>query len=133
MGEGLFRTEASKLDVVDFGGNSKAPQFGRYGTMNIRYGKAKKWQPPKRRNGLSVMDWAVEAVADYVENARPKLGVDDHPALSLTGRGGRVKPAEINARFVGYRDALRPPKELVPHSIRPLVRKSVRRGGHTTA
>ena len=76
--------------MVDFGRNLKAPQFGRYGRLNVRYGKAKKGQPPRRRNVLSVMDWAVEAVADYVENARPKFGVDDHPALWLTERGGRV-------------------------------------------
>jgi site-specific recombinase XerD len=64
------------------------------------------------------MDWAVEAVADYVENVRPRLGFDDHPALWVTERGGRLKPAEINARFVTYRDALKLPKALVPHSIR---------------
>lgn len=48
-GWGLRRTETSKLDVVDFGRNPKAPQFGRYGTLNVRYGKAKKGQPPRRR------------------------------------------------------------------------------------
>ncbi|MEE1805112.1 site-specific integrase, partial [Streptomyces sp. BE133] len=41
-GWGLRRTETSKLDVVDFGRNAKARQFGRYGTLNVRYGKAKK-------------------------------------------------------------------------------------------
>jgi integrase/recombinase XerC len=117
-GWGLRRTEAAKLDVVDFGRNPKAPQFAGYGMLNVRYGKAKKGQPPRRRNVLSVMDWAVEAVADYVDNARPRFGVDDHPALWLTERGGRIKPAEINARFVAYRDALKLPKALVPHSIR---------------
>ncbi|GCB51337.1 tyrosine-type recombinase/integrase [Streptomyces sp. NL15-2K] len=117
-GWGLRRTETSKLDVVDFGRNPKAPQFGRYGTLNVRYGKAKKGQAPRRRNVLSVMDWAVEAVADYVENVRPRFGCEDHPALWVTERGGRVKPSEINARFVAYRDALKLPKELVPHSAR---------------
>ncbi|WP_441248169.1 tyrosine-type recombinase/integrase [Kitasatospora sp. McL0602] len=117
-GWGLRRTETSKLDVVDFGRNPKAPQFGRYGTLNVRYGKAKKGQPPRRRNVLSVMDWAVEAVADYVENVRPRFGCEDHPALWVTERGGRVKPAEINARFVAYRDALKLPKELTVHSVR---------------
>jgi site-specific recombinase XerD len=117
-GWGLRRTETAKLDVVDFGRNPKAPQFGRYGMLNVRYGKAKRGQPPRRRNVLSVMDWAVEAVAGYVENVRPRFGVDDHRALWLTERGGRIKPVEINARFVAYRDALKLPKELVPHSIR---------------
>ena len=79
--------------MVDFGRNPQARQFGRYGTLNVRYGKAKKGQPPRRRNVLSVMDWAVEAVADYVENVRPRFGFPDHPALWMTERGGRLSPA----------------------------------------
>jgi integrase/recombinase XerC len=63
-GWGLRRTETSKLDLVDFGRNPAAPEFGRFGCA-------------------------------------------DHPALWVTDRGGRVEPAEINARFVSYRDAPR--------------------------
>ena len=117
-GEGLRRTEASKLDVVDFGRNPAAPEFGRFGTLNVRYGKAKRGQPPRRRNVAAVMGWAVDAVTDYVENIRPRFGCVEHAALWVTERGGRIKPAEINARFVAYRDALGLPKALVPHSMR---------------
>src|SRR6266568_4483251 len=117
-GWGLRRTETCKLDLVDWGRNPAAAEFGRYGMLNVRYGKAKRGQPPRRRNVVSVMGWAVEAVADYVENARPRFGCGDHPALWVTERGGRVKPAEINARFVAYRAALGLPEALVPHSIR---------------
>jgi site-specific recombinase XerD len=117
-GWGLRRTETSKLDLVDFGRNPAAPEFGRYGMLHVRYGKAVRGQPPRRRNVAAVMGWAVEALADYIENIRPRFGCDDHPALWLTERGGRVKPAEINARFVSYRDALGLPKELSPHSLR---------------
>ena len=117
-GKGLRRTETSRLDVADFGRNPRAPQFGRYGTLNVRYGKAKRGQPPRRRNVLSVMGWAVEAVADYVEDVRPRFGFPDHPALWVTERGGRVKPAEINARFTAYRDALGLPRALTVHSER---------------
>lgn len=116
-GWGLRRTEASRLDVVDWGRNPEVPQFGRFGMLHVRYGKAVRGQPPRRRNVLSVMDWAVEAVADYVDNVRPRFGID-HPALWLTERGGRVKPAEINARFAAYRDVLGLPRELSPHSLR---------------
>ncbi|MGH3197458.1 MAG: tyrosine-type recombinase/integrase [Streptosporangiaceae bacterium] len=84
----------------------------------MRYGKAKRGQPPRRRNVASVMGWAVEAVGDYVENARPRFGCAGHPALWVTERGGRLQPAEISARFVAYRDALGLPQALVPHSIR---------------
>lgn len=115
---GLRRTESARLDVVDWGCNPAAPEFGRFGMLHVRYGKAKRGQPPRRRNVASVMGWAVDAVADYVENIRPRFGCADHPALWVTERGGRIKPAEINARFESYRDALRLPKMLVPHSLR---------------
>ena len=108
----------SKLDIADWGRNPSAPEFGRYGMLHVRYGKAKRGQPPRRRNVASVMGWAVDAVADYAENIRPRFGCADHPALWVTERGGRVKPAEINARFESYRDALGLPDALTPHSLR---------------
>jgi len=117
-GWGLRRTETSKLDLLDWGRNPAAPEFGRYGMLSVRYGKAKRGQPPRRRNVASVMAWAVDAVADYVENIRPRFGADDHPALFVTERGGRLKPVEINARFAAYRDALGLPPALRPHSLR---------------
>ena len=64
------------------------------------------------------MGWAVEAVADYVENVRPRFGFDEHPALWVTERGGRVQPVEINTRFVAYRDGLGLPSALMPHRLR---------------
>jgi len=117
-GWGLRRTETSKLDLVDWGRNPAAPEFDRFGMLHVRYGKAVRGQPPRRRNVASVMAWAVEAVADYVDNVRPRFGCADHPALWVTERGGRIKPAEINARFVVYRDALGLPEVLSPHSLR---------------
>ncbi|MGH3600353.1 MAG: tyrosine-type recombinase/integrase, partial [Pseudonocardiaceae bacterium] len=117
-GWGLRRTETAKLDVADWGRNPAAPEFGRYGMLHVRYGKAVRGQPPRRRNVPSVMGWAVEAVADYVENIRPRFGCADHPAMWVTERGGRVQPAENNARFVAYREALDLPKGTSPHTLR---------------
>jgi site-specific recombinase XerD len=117
-GWGLRRTETSKLDLADWGRNPAAPEFDRFGMLHVRYGKAVRGQPPRRRNVASVMGWAVEAVVDYVEHIRPRFGCEEHPALWVTERGGRIKPAEINARFVVYRDALRLPDVLSPHSLR---------------
>jgi site-specific recombinase XerD len=117
-GWGLRRTETAKLDLVDWGRNPAAPELGRFGMLHVRYGKAVRGQPPRRRNVASVMAWAVEAVTDYVDNIRPRFGCAGHPALWVTERGGRIKPAEINARFVGYRDALGLPDVLSPHSLR---------------
>ncbi len=110
-GWGLRRT-------ADWGRNPAAPEFDRFGMLHVRYGKAVRGQPPRRRNVASVMGWAVEAVVDYVEQIRPRFGCEEHPALWVTERGGRIKPAEINARFVVYRDALRLPDVLSPHSLR---------------
>ena len=70
---GLRRTETAKLDVADWGRNPAAPEFGRYGMLHVRYGKAVRGQPPRRRNVPSVMGWAVEAVADYLESVRPRF------------------------------------------------------------
>ncbi len=117
-GWGLRRNETAKLDLADWGRNPDAAEFGPFGMVHVRYGKAVRGQPPRRRNVLSTMGWAVDAVADYVENVRPRLGCVDHPALWVTERGGRIKPAEINARFVAYRDALGLPRDLTPHSLR---------------
>ncbi len=117
-GWGLRRTETSRLDVADWGRNPAAPEFGRFGMLHVRYGKAVRGQPPRRRNVASTMGWAVDAVSDYVENIRPRLGCADHPALWVTERGGRLQAAEINARFVAYRDALGLPAVLTPHSLR---------------
>ncbi len=118
---GLRRTETSRLDVADWGRNPAAPEFGRYGMLHVRYGKAKRGQPPRRRNVASLMGWAVEAVADYVENIRPKFGCAGHPALWVTERGGRIRPPEINARFEAYRDALGLHPALVVHSLRHVL------------
>lgn len=53
-----------------------------------------------------------------MQRVRPRFGLADHPAFWVTERGGRIKPAEINSRFESYRDALKLPKALVPHSLR---------------
>ncbi|MFZ0714005.1 tyrosine-type recombinase/integrase [Mycobacterium sp.] len=117
-GWGLRRNETAKLDLLGRGRNPAAAEFGDYGMVSVRYGKAVRGQPPRRRTVHSLMGWAVEALVDYVDNIRPRFGLADHPALWVTERGARIKPAEINARFVAYRDALGLSKELSPHSIR---------------
>lgn len=115
---GLRRREVVMLDTVDFGRNPAAPQFGRFGLLSVRYGKAVGGQPPRRRSVASVKGWAVEAVADYVANIRPRFGLADHPALWVTERGGRLQAADLAARFDVYRAALGLPSELGLHCLR---------------
>jgi integrase/recombinase XerC len=115
---GLRRREAVMLDTVDFGRNPAAPELGRFGLLSVRYAKAVRGQPPRRRTVASVMPWAVEAVEDYVANIRPRFGLADHPALWVTERGGRLQAAELAARFDAYRAALGLPPELSLHCLR---------------
>ena len=117
-GKGLRCTETSKLDVTDWYRNPEAPELGRFGKLEVRWGKASRGSPPRRRTVCTVMPWAVEAVEDYVVNIRPCYGFADRPALWLTERGGRLRPRQIEERFAAYRDALKLAPELVPHCLR---------------
>lgn len=103
---GLRRREAAMLDVVDWSANARAPEFGRFGTLSVRYGKATRGSPPRRRSVLTTMRWAAEAVGEWVDDVRPAYGGHTGPMLWPTERGERISPDQINARFAAYRDAL---------------------------
>lgn len=115
---GLRRQEAAKLDVVDFARNPHKPSFSEFGSLAVRYGKASGGGAPRRRNVLTVFDWAVEVIEQYLQEIRPLYGRDEHPALWLTERGGRVQSTYISERFASYRDQLGLPTELTPHGLR---------------
>jgi hypothetical protein len=57
---GLRRPETSKLDVADWGRNPAAPESGRYGMLHVRYGKAVRGQPPRRRSDDDWTSYAAE-------------------------------------------------------------------------
>lgn len=115
---GLRRREAVMLDVADLHRNASAPQFGGYGSLHVRYGKASRGGPPKRRTVLSVHDWAVQALRQYVEHVRGDFEPGRHPALWVTERRGRVSVRHVNARFASYREAAGLPAELDLHCLR---------------
>jgi len=115
---GLRRQEAAMLDVSDFARNPHRPSFGRYGSLSVRYGKASRGGAPKCRNVLTVFDWAVEVLEQYIDEARLLYGRSEHPALWMTERGGRVTSEYVTERFAEYRDELGLPRELSPHALR---------------
>ena len=39
--------------------------------LHVRYGKAKKGSPPKRRSVLTVFDWTPEVIADWLAHGQP--------------------------------------------------------------
>lgn len=106
------------LDVHDFHRNAAAPEFGSFGICSVRYGKAMKGSPPRRRSVLAVMPWSNEVLAEYVAEIRPLYAIGEQPMLWPTERGGRVSSDYVNVRFAEYREAIKLPAELHPHCLR---------------
>ena len=85
---------------------------------HVRYGKAMRGSPPRRRAVATVMPWAAEALAQYLADVRPRYGCGSHPALWLTERGGRISPRQVDDRFAAWRAAAGLPRELSVHCLR---------------
>ncbi len=117
-GWGLRRREAAMLDVTDFAANPAAPELGGLGTCHVRYGKAMKGSPPRRRAVATVMPWAAEALAQYLAEVRPRYGAGSNPAVWLTGRGGRILARQIDDRFAQLRALAGLPGDLSVHCLR---------------
>lgn len=115
---GLRRREVAMLDVVDFTANPAAPALGGLGICQVRFGKAMRGSPPRRRAVAAVMPWAVEALAQYLSEVRPLYPAAAHPALWLTERGGRISPRQVDDRFALWRAAAGLPAELSVHCLR---------------
>ncbi|MYR73667.1 MULTISPECIES: tyrosine-type recombinase/integrase [unclassified Streptomyces] len=117
---GTRRTETSKLDLVDLRRSRKAPKYGAYGSLMVRFGKASKGAPPKRRTVLTVpeMDWTVDVLQDWVTEIRPQFSPGRHPALWVTERVGRLSPRSINEAFVAARRDADLDEDLDLHCLR---------------
>ena len=117
-GFGLRRNEARMLDVADFGANPQGAGFGEYGVCYVRFGKASKGSPPKRRSVLAVWPWAAEVLQQWGEDIRPLRALEANPAMWPSERGQRIGLQAIDARFAAYRDALGLASGLDFHSLR---------------
>ncbi len=118
---GLRRREAAMADLVDLRSNAKFPDFGRYGAMSVRHGKASRGGTAKRRTVLTVpeMSWIVEVLEHYVSEIRPALTVGTrNTALWLTERGSRISSRVANDAFVAARDAAGLDDSLDLHCLR---------------
>jgi integrase/recombinase XerC len=73
---------------------------------------------PPRRAVATVMPWAAEALAQYLEEVRPRYGIPSHPALWLTERGERISARSVDERFAAWRVAAGLPAELSVHCLR---------------
>jgi site-specific recombinase XerD len=117
-GYGLRRRETRMLDAVDFGRNPDGPEFGEFGVLYVRYGKAQKGSPPKRRSVLTVWGWVAEIAAQWFGEVRPLMGVDGNPAAWPSERAERVCVQHLNKRLASYRDDLGLDPALDFHSLR---------------
>jgi site-specific recombinase XerD len=117
---GLRRNELARLDVADLRPNPAMPEWGTYGSVHVRFGKATKGSLPRRRTVLAVpeFDWAVDGLRLWAERARPIYGAGNHPALWLTERLTRVSPRSVDDLFAAARNALGLDKELSLHCLR---------------
>jgi site-specific recombinase XerD len=115
----LFKVAyACGLDLADFGRNPRAAEFGEYGVCYVRFGKANKGSPPKRRSVLTVWPWLPEILGQWVSEIRPLIAARDNAALWPSERAARVGLHQINTRFTACRDALGLGSGLVFHSLR---------------
>jgi len=106
------------LDVADFAPNPAAPELGSLGACHVRFGKAMRGSPPRRRAVATVMPWTAEALAQYLDDVRPRSARPSHPALWLTERGGRISPRSVDDRFAAWRGAAGLPAGLSVHCLR---------------
>ena len=117
-GWGLRCREVTMLDLTDFTANPAAQQLGGLGVCHVRFGKAMRGSPPRRRAVASVMPWAVEALEEYLTEVRPRFEDADPAVVWPTERGGRISTRSVDDRFALYRAAAGLPAELSVHCLR---------------
>jgi integrase/recombinase XerC len=115
---GLRRNETRMLDAADFGRNPHGAEFGEFGLCRVRFGKAKKGSPPRRRSVLTVWDWTPEVLEEWFTEVRPLFGAGGNPAAWPSERGLRIGCQRLNSRFIAYRQALGLDDGLDFHSFR---------------
>jgi site-specific recombinase XerD len=113
---GLRSNEVRHLQTVDFSRNPKAKEFGKFGVLNVRYGKAMRGSPPKRRSVLTVFDWAPGIIDEWVREYQPQLGggLD----LFISERDAIVSESVLLRRFRTYCNDLGLSPGLDFHSLR---------------
>ena len=117
---GLRRNELCRLDVADLRPNPHVPDWGTYGSIHVRYGKAVRGGVPRRRTVLAVpeFDWAIDGLRQWVQEGRPVVNPGEHPALWLSERRGRISLKHMDKRFAALRDEAGLDPALTLHCLR---------------
>jgi site-specific recombinase XerD len=114
---GTRRQETQMLDAADFGRNPDGVEFGEYGVVYVRHGKAQRGSPPKRRSVLTVWPWTTDVLEQWFSEVRPLFGVES-PAAWPSERGVRIGLEVLDHRLSAYREALGLASGLDFHSLR---------------
>ncbi|MFJ1569869.1 tyrosine-type recombinase/integrase [Streptomyces erythrochromogenes] len=117
---GTRRRETAMLGLADLRRNPRAPQYGRVGAVEVRFGKASRGSPPKRRTVLTVpeAEWVVPLIEEWVAEVRPGFSPGRHPALWVTERCGRIGVRRLDEVFAPVRERAGLPGELDLHCLR---------------
>lgn len=116
---GLRRQELVGLTLEDIGANPHAPEFGGYGVLYVRFGKASRGSPAKRRSVLTVMPWSVDVLREWVDEHRPLMPTSARgSSLWPSERGASIAKQSLGDRFARYRDEAGLPTDLTPHALR---------------
>jgi integrase/recombinase XerC len=117
---GLRRNELCRLEIADLRPNPHVREWGTYGSVHVRYGKAIRGGVPRRRTVLAVpeFDWAIDGMRQWVEEARPLFNPGDHPALWVTERLTRVSVRHLDRRFNVLREEADLDPALTLHCLR---------------
>lgn len=117
---GLRRNEVRSLELVDFATNPAARQFGDFGIIYVRFGKAMKGSPPKRRSVLTVpeFDWISEIMTQWLEEVRPLYARVGSQALWPSERGDTITADSISRAFAEVRREAGLYEDLDFHSLR---------------
>ncbi|KRE76717.1 integrase [Arthrobacter sp. Soil761] len=117
---GLRRREACMLDLADLRSNPNNPDWGSYGSVHVRFAKANKGGPSRRRTVLAVPEfaWAVDGLRQWVEAARPRFRPGDLNPVWVTERRSRMSVRHVDEKFALLRDEIGLDPHLTLHSLR---------------
>lgn len=119
---GLRKRELSMLEVGDFGPNPHVPEYGMFGALTVRWGKATAGSGPRRRTVLTVpeFEWAIPLLEHWLSPGQrdrfPKA--EGGMALWPSERQARVGKSTFGNAFNKARTAAGLPKGLGLHCLR---------------
>jgi integrase len=119
-GYGFRRREGCLIEDFDFKPNIDFPEFGLYGAVEIRHGKAKPRGPERARTVFTVhtMGWIVPELTRYMEQVRPLFTRADSRYVFVGERGDSLDPNYASNRFARFRDEAGIDSVITFHSLR---------------